>query len=185
MERFDVFCNIIPEVSITLTNQLIADFTPQQIYEKFAALGVHYLQFERLLVCGNACNHELTPSNNSLSKLLANAAIVCPDNITVKYFDEIKDGLQGNCHGCVGRQCYNNQFTIDVDGTLYGCHVDYIHKRGSVFKGLSDNQIQFNLINIIPQSCALCKYKNVCRGDCYLFDNTSCTIKQLFDQINN
>lgn len=176
--------NIIPEVSITLTKQLLNDFTPEQIYAKFTALGVRHIQFERLLVCGSACNHNLVPSADTLTEWLANAAAACPDNITVKYFGEIKDGLQGNCHGCIGRLCYNNQFTIDVDGTIYGCPVDYIHKRGSIFTSLKQNKTQLNLINCVPDVCLNCQYVNVCKGDCYLI-NDRCTIKPLFDVINN
>ena len=174
--------NIIPEVSITLTNQLIEHLSPIEVYRYVSSLGIQYVQFERLLVCGRA-SIDLVPETNKLAKWLAIAVEQKPQNISVRFFDEINDGLQGNYHGCIGRQCYDNQFTIDVDGTIYGCPVDYIHKRGSIFDGIQPNKHQFNMIDCIPSQCIDCQYANVCKGDCYLVNNR-CTLKPLFDVIN-
>lgn len=174
--------NIIPEVSITLTNQLVDQLTPVEIYQYINNLGIRYIQFERLLVCGRA-SINLVPETTKLAKWLAIAADQKPQNVSVRFFDEISDGLQGNCHGCIGRHCYDNQFTIDVDGTIYGCPVDYIHKRGSVFDGIRPNNQQFNMINCVPSQCINCRYANVCKGDCYLVDYR-CTLKPLFDVVN-
>lgn len=175
-------------VSVTLTDQLINNVSPDTLFQMMLNMGVKHILLERPLPIGRAKTElQLFPYHNKLiNYLLQCYSLSNTTNIKVQLFEDIKMSMQGQYYGCIGRVCHLQQFTFDVDGTLYSCPVQKQYALGHAESGINFTKM-YNLthrMHSMPTRCASCSFKCYCKGDCVEFNkNDICTIKPIYHMI--
>lgn len=180
---------IVVQPTISLTNTLIENVTPKQIFDKFKDFSC--LNFERITENGQAQKNKLKPDNALMQKwLLEYFKLSETINQTVPLFVGIKESLKGNLLGCRARQCSKNVITINPNGTVGTCPNIFYRIIGTVdnlyFK---DNFEHIRFMESLKYSeCLCCPYYQYCNGDCFQLshDSTGCPgLKMIYEYLLN
>lgn len=181
--------NINVQPIICLTNILIKEKEPEEIFKYFTDKDIYNFNFERITNTGRALDNNLRPYNIDLQNWLLKAYKLYEKNnkLKIPLFEGIKQSINGIFLGCRNRSCMNDVITINPDGTIAGCPNTCDKKYGNLDK--IDTKIKENLINLEKQrsiNCLTCKFFKYCNGDCFqlIFDETGCPgMKSIYSYI--
>jgi len=171
---------------ICVTNKLIENKSPKDLYNYIKSLGLHRLNFERITDTGRAIKNKLRPNNKSMREWLYKAYID-KDNLLIPLFDSIERSINGIFLGCRARQCMQNVITINPDGTIAACP-NTANKQFGDLNNI-DEEKRNQLINFekhVNVKCLICRYYKYCNGDCcqLRFDETGCPgLKEIYEKI--
>lgn len=175
----DIGINVIP--IITLTNDLIHDIIPQDLFQFLKNIGVYQINFERLTITGEAKNNlHLKPLNHDVRIWCLNTYKCSKkENIEVNLFRAIEESIYNNqLIGCRQRQCQRCVITINPDGTLAGCPNTADTLTYGNLDSIDTNKKEkyCRLEHMFNTECLICPYFKFCNGDCFqlTYDETGC-----------
>lgn len=176
---------------VCLTNLLIENLKPEDIFSYFKRFNIKRFNFERITNTGNALINNLRPTNEDLQNWLLSAYKIYEkqNDIEIPLFTGLEYSLKGIFLGCRNRQCTNNVITINPNGTIASCPntADY------TFNDIFTNNLQVSKKDYITNKenskdlrCLICEFYKYCNGDCFQleFDNTNCPgLKKLYEYL--
>lgn len=170
--------NIIIQPTICLTNILINNIKPIDLFKYFIDLNIKNLNFERITNTGRAVINNLRPKNKDMNLWLLDAYKLYKDlNIKIPLFESIEYSFKKIYLGCRARKCMSTVITINPDGTIASCP----NMANKTYGNLNETDIkkQEDLIKFeknINEKCLLCEFYTFCNGDCCQleFDSTGC-----------
>lgn len=169
------------EAIITVNTDTIKH-NPKEIIDYMYDLGIRCINFERITETGRASKIKVKPLNRDTDNWLYEAYMYNKEkHISIPLFDELEAIVKGaEPIGCRLRQCMKNVRTINANNTLSTCPNmcnEIIGKYDGEYHYDEENHnklIQFERIK--NNRCLVCKYYNICKGDCcqLTFDESGC-----------
>ena len=176
---------ITPQPIVCLTNKLIQNLTPKELFDMFEELGVNNINFERLTETGNASDGSLTPKNRHVDMWLYDAFRYIMEqklDIYVPLFESVVDSVNGFLTGCRARQCMKTVTTINPDGSVSACpntanvKIGMLNQFGSIDYDKMRQNYLINLEKTFNFDCCACEYYKYCNAECcqLKYDDSGC-----------
>ena len=167
------------EVIITVNNQL-TQAMPQNILNYMYEMGIRCINFERITENGRAKEVKVKPTNREIDDWLYEAYTYNNEHthLIIPIFDELVAISKGaEPLGCRRRECMKVVTTINSNNTIATCP-----NISNIVIGDKDNyykdkhQELIDMENKRDNRCLICKYYNICRGECcqLKYDETGC-----------
>lgn len=179
----------IVQPTICLTNILIENIKPKDLFKQFVDWGFTSFNFERITNNGRAKDGVLTPSNRILNEYLLELYKIHQQqysNVNIPLFDGIKHSLNNEYIGCRARHCSETVVTINPDGSKATCPniSDKPYQSGWSTIKLYNKQDIIKQEKKVDSNCMFCEYYQYCRGDCFQLqhDETGCPGPKLIYQ---
>lgn len=178
--------NIDIQPIVCLTNKLIENVIPKDLFNYIKSLGLNRLNFERITDTGRAVENKLRPNNKDMRDWLYQAYIDKED-IFIPLFEGVERSINGTFLGCRARHCMENVITINPDGTIAACPNTANKQFGDLDQ--IDCEKRNELIKFerqVNQRCLMCNLYKYCKGDCcqLTFDETGCPgLKEVYEKI--
>ena len=186
---------ITVQPTVCVSQPLIENVSPTELFDMMIDLGVTNVNFERLTRTGNAeLNAFIVPKNRDMDNWLLEAYKVSREKgIFVPLFRGVELSFGGNLKGCRARNCSKRVLTINRDGSICGCPNTTYRPFGCIGEDnleivsdkLNEEQRLETTVNV---DCLICKHYRFCNGDCYQlqFDETGCGgLHNLYEFISN
>lgn len=185
---------IVVQPIVCLTNKLIENVSPKQLFEMMDELGVNNINFERLTKTGNAADGSLSPTNAQVDQWLFEAYkyVKFNEGKYVPLFEQIDDSVNGFLTGCRARQCMLTVTTINPNGTVSACPntanitTGILKDDGTIqYKSLQQNYL-ISFEKRKDFKCFVCEYYKYCNGECCQLkrDETGCPgLKSIYKYI--
>lgn len=167
------------EVIITVNNQLTLTI-PQNILNYMYEIGVRWVNFERITENGRASEVKVKPSNREADDWLYEAFIYNKEvtHLHIPIFDELEAISKGaEPIGCRRRECMKCIKTINSNNTLATCpNISNIVIGDKTNYYKDKHQELIDIENKRDNRCLVCRYYNICNGDCcqLKYDETGC-----------
>lgn len=164
---------------ICLSNILLDNMTPKDIFCLMGSIDVKEFNFERITNTGRAKENSLKPKNKKLNIWLLDAYKLykSSNKYFIPLFNNLEKSLSKDFVGCRARKCMQNVITINPNGSLAGCPNTSTDIYGSI--GNTDKNKKNILVSLEKNQqieCLKCKYFKYCNGDCFQLtkDETGC-----------
>ena len=166
---------------VSLTRELLREFSPDEILEYAISLGFQHILFERVTLDGNAKgNPEVMPDNLQLDSWMLEMYRVTEikgykSRINNMLLSEIEEAYYARSFiGNRCRACEQKLITINADGTISGCpnsastaHWGKIDQDVSAFIKSPGRLKAICSEKLRNENCFKCEVKDICNGDCY------------------
>lgn len=176
--------------TICLTNYLIQNITPKEVFDFAQELGINKINFERITETGRAAENNVKPLNRETDLWICNAYDEYKKfNIKCPLFESIIQSINHIYLGCRERKCMEKVITINPNGTISACPNMANKSYGNLDR--IDNSKKQDLIDFEKQQdleCLICPYYTYCNGDCcqLKFDTSGCPgFKKLYEKVLN
>lgn len=181
--------NIEVQPIICLTDYVIKNINPQEIFDFFNNLNIKRFNIERITETGRATINKVKPSNKDQDLYLFELYKLYEKNtdIIIPLFEGVENSIKGIFLGCRARECMKRVITINPNGTIASCP----NMANNIYGNLNQINVDLKnkLINFekqIPASCLICKYFTYCNADCcqLKFDETGCPgMKSIYEYL--
>lgn len=168
---------------ISTTTESLLNINPKDHIDYMLSLGIKYINYERLCNTGRAKDNNLIIDYDKIDNFYLESIKYIDNNnlpIQIRTIEELKKTIKWKFKtGCRERICNNRVITINANGTLSSCPNSANFKIFSTYnKDINSYINNINRINELKKEstintrCLLCKYFDICGGECFQLDWT-------------
>lgn len=174
--------SISVQATVSVTSDVVDNYTCQQLFDYMIDHHVDSIQFERVTLTGRAAAiPTIKPTNRKVDQWLADGYRVWDklyrDKIGCSTFESVERSFDGVRLGCRARVCATHVRTINPDGSVSACP----NVANDCF-GFDDQSIAAAIDQQVTKEstfnvrCLMCDMFKWCNGDCYQLahDQTGC-----------